>query len=312
MAAQTPTNDIDRTGVGGTLDPDSIYAPLPQNWYEALPYGFQFTPRGTTKAITMYLPIQPYNLNIQTHFATNVVTTLYGTVEEHSDQRYFTISIEGTTSMVPQYYDTVSNQTSDTSAIPGYVPGRVSFPVKDTLNLGGFFQKTIGVGTQIINSASAAINGVQKALGNSSTPKNLTGVDVSKTGYMAFHNLYRFFLNYKKDTSGESSTAPRMRHPLVFFNYKDGNKYRCAITSFVLKRSVETPMLYNYSIVLRAYQIQGLNSDEVKTQSINDRLAALGLSGVDNSSTFNNIKNISKNAKDAVGGLIGGVNILGG
>ena len=276
------------------------------NWYKALPYGFKFTPRGGIASVTMFLPISPSNLQIVTHYATNVVTTLYGTVEEHSEQRYFDIAIEGSTSMVPRYYDLQEIQIAEKAARkPGFITGRTSFAITDTIpQLGGFFQKTIGIANQVVNKAADTIN----------PPVNKTGVDVTKTGYAAFHNLYRFFLYYKQDTSGITSTAPRIdgHHPLIFFNYKDGNKYKCSVQRFTLKRSVDSPMTYNYSIILRAYGIDGINADEGAAFILDDRLKVLGLNGVDNSSVFSKIKDASKGVKDVVGGILGGTNILGG
>jgi hypothetical protein len=72
------------------------------NWYQALPYGFKNVRRDGSVRI-MFLPISPSNIQVVTHYATNIVPTLYGTVEEHSEQRYFDITISGTTGFSPRY-----------------------------------------------------------------------------------------------------------------------------------------------------------------------------------------------------------------
>ena len=82
------------------------------------------------------------------------------------------------------------------------------------------------------------------------------------SGYTAFHNLYRFLLAYKKDAAGvfikgvHSGEEQRRGHPLQFLNYKDNIQYDVAIQNFVLKRSADDPMLYNYTITMRAYNLQ--------------------------------------------------------
>src|SRR5689334_19686681 len=92
-----PTTDaFDRNGNEGFLSQgDTTYTLESQNWYSAKPYGFKASLRNG-RSVVMFLPINPSNLTISTNFATNMIPTLYGTVEEHSEVRYFDITIEGT------------------------------------------------------------------------------------------------------------------------------------------------------------------------------------------------------------------------
>jgi hypothetical protein len=70
------------------------------NWYYSSPrYAFKY--RFEMGLSTMFLPINPENLTITTNYATNLHPTLYGTVEEHSETRYFNMSITGTTGIAP-------------------------------------------------------------------------------------------------------------------------------------------------------------------------------------------------------------------
>ncbi len=55
------------------------YKTEPGNWYKPLPYGFRFTSREGSSFIC-YLPLAPENITISTHFGTNVIPTLYGTI----------------------------------------------------------------------------------------------------------------------------------------------------------------------------------------------------------------------------------------
>jgi hypothetical protein len=69
-------------------------------------------------------------------------------------------------------------------------------------------------------------------------------------------------------------------------------------------------MVYNYTIQLRAYKIQGLSVVEQGEASF-DRRKNLGLDGVETSSIFGDIRNISNTAKGVFGALSGGLKIFG-
>ena len=273
-------------------------------WYQTLPYGFRLIKRGkhgAERVETFFLPISPSNVTILTHYATNVLATLYGTVEEHSEQRYFDIEISGTTGITPLYPNLPEERHDFTTF-------RDHFKAD-----GGILDKVpSGVFTKTVNQIHAIQNKWEEL---TSPHENETGVNVRYTGYAAFHRLYKFFLKYKKDTSGEETDAPRRPgdHPLYFLNYKDNNKYKCAIQRFVLKRSADDPMLYNYSITLRAYEISSIPEDDTTRWEIVDRLQALGLSGVENSDRppISDIKKNLATVKGIAGAMLGGISTIG-
>jgi hypothetical protein len=285
-----------------------------ENWYTAKPYSFLFSSRSGSK-YEFPLPILPSNLTITTHFATNVISTMYGTVEEHSEQRYFDIMISGTTGMVPQYNDIYEKTTSNdkkkanNSKKKGNI-GRAGFAIRSQFSsnpLGGFLKRQIDLAENFLSNAADAIAG---------TEKQSTGVDLNKTGYVAFHNLYRFLLEYKRDSSGETSTRRRSKHPLTFRNYKDNNEYDVAVNSFTLTRDPGSPMMYNYSISMRAYNIRTLGSTDPSI-SVSSLYEALGLvngnkdGGVENSSKFSKMSDKFKQAKNAVYSALGAAKGLG-
>lgn len=295
-----------------------FYATEPTNWFKAPPYGFRWQDR-FGKQTFMMLPINPSNLTITTHYATNVVTTLYGTIEEHSEQRYFDIEIVGTTGLSPRY--TQAYQPGELAQLKGKSsPGRMSYGDATDGRIGissdiagGFFAKTIGTVNAALNKAQDVINGRED--------QNRSGVYLNQTGYMAFHRLYKFFLKYKADMVGIDPDSPGVidsdprkpgedngSHPLMFLNYKDNCKYHCSIQRFTLTKSTENPMLYNYRIILRAYNIEAL--DALKGDAGN-RLADFGLDGVKSSSLLTEVKDISNSAKQIFGAALGGINILG-
>lgn len=283
------------------------YQPVLSNWFTAKPYGFRYTPKDGKGAMVMYLPIAPNNLSITTQFATNLIPTLYGTVEEHSAVRYYDITIEGTTGMVPKYV----TPDSPGSAFPN--KGRSAFAVKQSLSTkaGGFFAKTLQTAENILQSASNIVNQFNGS-------GALSGVQLDQTGYYAFHNLYRFLLKYKKNVSGsDASSKGKARTtklpPLVFFNYKDNNEYSVVIKNFTLRRDASNPMFYNYSITMRGYDLkaadQATSIDE--NESVDALLQDLGLDGVKDSVLLGTIKNVASEAKGILGSVANGVNQLG-
>lgn len=287
MASDAVINADDFEGVD--------YKVIESNWFKAKPYGFRMTMRNGGEFV-FFLPIAPSNLTISTSFATNVVSTLYGTIEEHSPVRYYDIVIEGTTGMVPQFVKIDQKNP---------LRGRSSFPVNQGLTniAGGFFAKTLAIVDKIKNTASELINGI---------PKAQTGVYTDQTGYLAFHNLYRFLLQYKKDAAGiDGSTDARTKHPLTFFNYKDNNQYDVAIRNFTLRRSADNPMLYNYSITMRGYNLRTASDSELAVDNLNQTLESLGLNGVDSSTLLGKIKGTANKVKGILGPLGAGINILG-
>lgn len=279
----------------------NFYIPEAQNWYTAKPYGFKTTTKNNN-VFAMFLPISPSNLTISTSFATNMITTLYGTVEEHSDVRYYDIVIEGTTSMAPKFVEPSMGEPSTTTYAAGLRPGRSSFSIAQGITLGGFFSKTLSTINDIKNKAAELQGG---------GPKVHPGFTSYNSGYMAFHNLYRFLLQYKKDAAGstKAGNVKRKSHPLTFFNYKDNNQYDVVVRNFTMRRSVQDPMLYYYTIQLRGYNLRGIKAGI--EEDVGQRLKDLGLNGVDSSSVLGDIKSLSQQAKSIVASAVGGISVLG-
>ena len=293
----TITPDTGPTESKYSLWKNQDYEPIESNWFTAKPYGFRFAPRDGEELV-MYLPLGPSNLNISTQFATNLIPTISGTIEEHSPVRYYDISIEGTTGMTPKFVEPTTSKT--------YAPksGRSSFTVQQSWSsgAGGLFAKTLSAMDKIYNTAVGM------------APRTaITGVHLDQTGYMAFHNLYRFFLQYKKDVAGVHAKTPRKKNakpPLVFFNHKDNNEYSVVIQSFMLRRDKENPMLYSYSISLRGYDLTGIDESR-STGNSEPLLEALGLDGIQNTKALSDLKRLASDARDILGSAANGINQLG-
>jgi hypothetical protein len=310
---------------------NDLYAIDGKLWYQALPYCFKFTPR-IGQPISIYLPIAPQNLIINTHFATNVVATLYGTVEEHSEQRYFDIVISGTTGIAPKYTKINSFTTDPKSTLlkssenkgrKGYGDAgdpTTALSLNSTLRggasgLGGFMTQTTGTAEVIARKAKELLTGLQD-----DKNYNIAGINIDETGYFAFHKLYKFFLMYKADASGFDTfkksnalpaTTARTVHPLTFVNYKDNNMYDCSIQSFSLKQDTNNPMLYKYDIVLRAYNLRGVGKDAFAEKSADDRLTELGLNGIKSSSIMTLAKVKAEQIRSMAGAALGTLSIAG-
>lgn len=301
---------------------NSQYNIKESNWYKALPYGFRFhLNNGTIRY--MFLPISPQNLTIATNFAVNIIAGAYGTIEEHSEQRYFDIVIEGTTGIAPEYpafspsggikkgditqYQRKNDGIKGNPSTLAIENTRISYPSNGAISsniAGGFFGKTIGMANNVLSK-------VDKVLGKSDDPK--IGVKDCSSGYRAFHTLYQFFLRYKEEVIAKEKRNTNM-HPIYFLNYKDNNEYKCAIQRFILRRDISNPLLYKYSIVLRGYDLRSLdeNSSLFSDGKLTDRLNNLGLGGLESGSLMSKIKDKASAAKNIVGGALGGLSGIGG
>lgn len=293
-------SDLGTEGVFYDSDKGASYTVKPENWFTALPYGFRFYRRDKDLPVTMFLPINPTNLTISTNFATNIIPTLYGTIEEHSPVRYYDIVIEGTTGMVPKW-----TRPFVGSRPVGDMGGRLSSVTSAgfldaVAGSTGFFAKTLATLNKAYSSAKDLF---------SMGKQNQTGVFTDQTGYFAFHNLYRFFLKYKMDAAGQTSTKRRTRHPLTFFNYKDNNEYDVAIENFTLRRSSDNPMLYQYRIQLRGFNLRNSSDEFAAQDQTADRLNKLGLNGTN--SLLNIMKTKASQAKSVLGSLGAGLKVLG-
>lgn len=304
VAKKPAISNNSRTNFDPMKEFKSTYSVNGSRWYKSGLYGFKIYLRDKNTPLVMFLPIAPSNLTISTDFATNMIPTLYGTVEEHSDVRYYDISIEGTTGMVSLNYEPGYGEPSEVRLYGG--GNRSSFAISHGLSLNGFFSKTVALVNQLANKATEIANKKKEPV---------AGFSANKSGYAAFHNLYRVLLKHKKDAAGISSDLERSssEHPITFFNYKDNNEYDVVVRSFTMRRSADNPMLYYYSIQLRGYNLRSAGHKNHKVGPGIDRvrMSYWGLDGVESSSNFGDIKKLANKAKSIVASIAGGINILG-
>lgn len=278
-------------GLGG----DEAYQTNNNNWYKALPYGFSFFDRTVTEdsisaSEVLYLPILPSNIQVTTHFATNIVTTLYGVVEEHSEVRYYDITISGTTGFGPRFVG--SSEDTNTGTNDNASIGRSAFSSASLSDsFGGFLP-------EISNTISQVGDVISDITGDGN--KSATGLSPDKTGYAAFHKMYKYLLKYKRDAAGDGLAGGKRRkvHPLRFLNYKDSIQYDCVPLAFNLERSAENPMLYNYSIKLRCYNLRSVGEQPQNLEQ--DLLARLGIGSATGQSLFSDLSGKASSAATLV------------
>jgi hypothetical protein len=261
-------------------------------WYKSWPYAFRANIDGKSKIF--YLPISPQNINITTNFATNVIATLYSTVEEHSEVRYYDITIQGTTGFVPTY----NKEYNDTGKLEQSKNTRKNYSTSNIISdaAGGFMKRTLALAQAAKNAASDLLK----------PRSHEAGVFTNNNGYMAFHNFYRFLLKYKQYAANMKERSKL--EPLVFLNYKDNNQYSCVIQRFTLERNAENPMLYNYAIQMRAYDLKTI-SKSLDKKSLTDRYVLMGLSETKKSLAAKVAEKVrlAKNGVNAARNLVGSV-----
>ena len=95
---------------------------------------------------------------------------------------------------------------------------------------------------------------------------------------------------------------------LCFINYKDAMMYNVVIQTFQLMRSAEDPMLYNYTIVMRAYNLRGIAEFQYDMAPSDSQIAAqLGIDGIKESSIFATIKDNVSGAKSVASAAAGSI-----
>jgi hypothetical protein len=239
--SQTP----EATKVASSLvTPDAFWVIPPIDnlrWNKTYPYrlrlwikkGKSWEPDETTIP-PFTLPIPPESLVISTPFAINTIVTLGGIVEEHNGAPLRTISISGTTGVLPLKGNSVPIAS-------GQAP---------LLN-------------SIFTGTTSAISTLQSSI-SKPEPTNLVTDDEIKelpvgfnSGYVKFKELRNFLENYvtlKKTSAGRDSI-------LAVELWKDQDIYFVSPASFELRRSAASPLEYQYSMTFKAWKRVAADKD---------------------------------------------------
>lgn len=175
------------------------------------------------------LDIPPQSLQFSNPFAINVSATNDGILEEHNGIVFRNITISGNTGVYTKRGLQISSEKSTANAILSTL-----FP-------------------SAINAFGALSDQLKKVNGNK--PVNTISGDnddmAVNGGAASFWRLHNFFIAYAELKKRKINQNVR----LVFGCPKDGIEYVCTPLSFDWKRSATDPLIYNYSIQLKAWDI---------------------------------------------------------
>lgn len=227
------------------------------------------------------LPISPKSLRISTPVATTLTPTLNGVVEQSNGAPFREISVQGTTGVSlnkGQVQDAKSAILKAVSVIGGELFPSTTANIK---NAAQEIQKTIklwgGPGD------SPVVNDILKLTDPVSYLKG--------TGYHQLHMLRAFIEAYveaKKTTDGKNLR-------LIFASFKDEQYFVCSAVNFSVERDAADPLLYNYSLQLKAYK---------RIDSIMEPLTfdiTIDPSSIDPTRLYSRILATASNINDALG-----------
>jgi len=190
---------------------------------------------------TVFLRIPPQNITISTQYAINVSATNRGILEEHNGVVFRLINITGTTGVFPDRL--VVGQDKSSNKVVNVIKN--IFP-------------------NAFNSVKSAINSINDVISSVTGPndRELSPEDTEnnpefkKTGYYQFWVLNNFMIAYAEAKKKVGASNLRF----LFNSPKDNISYVCTPISFDLKRSAAQPLLYNYSIILKCWDIAPLSA----------------------------------------------------
>lgn len=190
---------------------------------------------GEEKLVAKYdFPINPSNINFDTPAASTIEATMKGVTGTDNGAPLRRISLAGTTGVLP-----VLSSIKPTKSTTG------------SPNLDHLFKNTI-------KSFNLAVSNAKKILGTdhkSPLNKNVSYTDSSptadqhQTGFSKIHDLKRFIDYYLAGKKLNQNKNWR----LVFYAYKDQDKYYCILNSFGVQKGAGT-IEYGYSIQLTSWR----------------------------------------------------------
>ncbi len=202
---------------------------------------------GGTFMTEIVLPIPPTNLRIATNVATSLTPTLEGVVEQHNGSPFRDITLQGVTGI-----NLIKNNANPSPPSPLAVYGGALFP-------------TVASAVANIQNSALSIAGSERF--THTAVNEDSEIFKESTGFFQFHALRSFLERYielkKKNISLGSFNSKELR--LVFANYKDEAFYVVSAVNFTSDRSAQDPLMYTYSIQLKAYRriksLEGISAD---------------------------------------------------
>lgn len=176
------------------------------------------------------LPFPPSSLEIDMPFAINTSATLGGVIEEHNGAPFRTISLSGTTGILP-----LKGYSSNTGLAPSDI---------------GIFAGTVNAVQGLITDASrTGLFPLDRPNVVSNSEFLSTTSSINKTsGYYQSHLLKHFLETY---VSWKKTQARDVR--LAFASWKDNSVWLVTPMAFRTSRTAESPFEYRYSLQFKSY-----------------------------------------------------------
>jgi len=215
-------------------------------WNKVFPYQLIVVKKNGTRYdlqpnFQFTLPIPPTDLTVSTPMAIVTTPTLGGIVEEHNAAPLRTITLRGTT---------------------GVLPLKGMSRIQQTLGIAdAIFAGTIAAVGGVINNVRAAVRGPAQSPNLVPDSDFVTNTDISHTtGYFQFHLLRQFMESYITMKKAKANQDLR----LAFAMWKDISPAIYLVTpiSFDLTRNAGAPFEYNYNIQFRAWKRVRLDRGE--------------------------------------------------
>jgi hypothetical protein len=214
---------------------------FPDNWNKYYPYKMAILSPidGTSKYLSHWefvLPIPPQELTITGAIATNVQATLNGIVEYHNGSPFRDITLQGTTGFTPIKNSVVAQLPP----VLGYI-------------LGGSLNDLSSA-----NPLNIFKSNINKGL--SYTDLDPDRIPTESTGYYQFRLFQQFLEQYlelkksKIQVNTPKSVVNSTDLRLALIINKDEAAYICSGVSFDMKRAVNSPMEYLYTLKLKAWK----------------------------------------------------------
>jgi hypothetical protein len=173
------------------------------------------------------LNLPPQAISISTHFASSVLATNNGILEENNGVVFRTISITGTTGILPERRNVIEKPKEGALSVVTDIFASTTQAIGNTLK----------TAARIFNSGKEA--------------DKLKDSEYEKTGYYQFWLLHHFLVAYAEQKKKKKQHDLR----LAFISRKDNVGYYVTPVSFDMKRDASSPLVYRYSIMLKAWEI---------------------------------------------------------
>lgn len=196
--------------------------------WKIYPYQFEIH-NGVSRLHTLTMPLAPESISINVPTAVTTTVTMKGITEEHNAAPLRTISITGTTGIMPA--PPAGTQSPGTSNLLDYM-------FKNTINAA---QDTVSR-LERLNSAVQGKNIIKTPVFNGDS------LETASSGYQAVHNIDRFFSMY---LGAKKQGAKEMY--LSFYMHKDKMYYDCTLNGYSI-RKIAGSLEYRYTINLTAWR----------------------------------------------------------